>query len=159
MTGGAFSLSVADAWLDMAAVSGSGAASVLAGAATLASAGGPGNSWMICACQPCGWQAGGQASPHPGGPGCTAGSQATRRCNGRLARRVAGVAGRAVAAEATHESSEPSSAAFCSAVCATAGQHVTCSERAQRRGAGHVPEAMLPARDRVSLVVVWAAAR
>ena len=49
VVGGAFSLSVVDSWLDIAAFSGFTVASVFE--AALASAGGLGNSLIICKCQ------------------------------------------------------------------------------------------------------------
>lgn len=72
----------------------------------------------------------GAVSPHRGVPRCTAVSPATRHCQRGLAMLVA------AAAEGTHESSEPSSAAFCSTVCAASGQQSASQVKpAMRAGA------------------------
>lgn len=91
VVGGAFSLSMTDSWVEVAAVSGScsglGAAGTSALEVALASTGGLGNSWIICAGQRCGRSLAdmGAVSPHRDGPEYTAVSAATRRCPFRLA--------------------------------------------------------------------------
>lgn len=52
VAGGAFSLSVAESWLEATAGAGLDAAGASGFAAALVSTGGLGNSWMICAGQP-----------------------------------------------------------------------------------------------------------
>lgn len=116
MVGGAFSLSPAvESWVGSVALSGLGTASVVSAAVVSAavSAGGLGNSWMICACQTCRSRLERVCpSPHPGDAGCTAASRATRRCQPLSA------TCRSAAHESTHGSSEPWSAALCSVACA-----------------------------------------
>jgi hypothetical protein len=73
---------------------------------------------------------------------------ATRHCQCGLAMLVVATA------EGTHESSEPSSAAFCSTVCAASGQRSASQVKpAMRAGiagsrgrARHLPEVIVPAR-------------
>ena len=70
-------------------------------------------------------------------------SLAIRHCQRGLAMLVA------AAAEGTHESSEPSSAAFCSTVCAASGQLPNSSPRCAQGSSGcarHLPEVIMPAR-------------
>lgn len=86
-------------------------------------------------------------SPHPGDPGCTAVSWATQRCNCRLAMSIAVTAG------GTHESSEPSSAAFCRTSCATDSQHVTSHNARAAPRRCHIPEVMAAGAGRSRLFV------
>lgn len=82
-------------------------------------------------------------SPHRGVPGYTAVSPATRHCQRGLAMLVAATAG------GTHESSEPSSTAFSSTVCAASSQPHKSSPRCAKGSQGrarHLPEVIVPAR-------------